>query len=278
MTELELRTPPEGWVKDPNSSDWWYDPANVNPNDPLRWWQMPSQGFVPDPNNPGWWYDPTKDIAHDQTAWWHDATIINDAASKGLSYWTFDEIAQAAGVPVKNVEDNWPHICRAAGIWQIADPLVLVGFLGTMMQETGSLYPVREAYWVWNVDPQAAIRYYLDTSKHAAYQGGSGWEFHGRGYVQLTHQSNYQAVQDKMAELGVPVDLVNNPDLMLTPEVAAHALCIYFVNRGLVAACQSQDWSSVRRGVYGGSDAVGVAKLQRANSMLYPLAQQRGYA
>jgi predicted chitinase len=272
-------SPPPGWVKDPNSADWWYDP-NGDVNAKATWWQQPPDGFVPDLANPGWFYDPSKDVAHDQSAWWHDNTIIDDPATKALAFWTFDELAAVASVPTKNVEDNWPHICRAAGQWGIAEPLVLIGFLGTMMQETGSLYPVREAYWVWNVDQAAAIRYYQDTSKHAAYQGG--WQFHGRGYVQTTHIGGYQLVKDELASIGIDADTVANPDLLLQPEYAAHALCIYFLKHlpgaGMIAACRARDWTTVRRSVYGASDANGVAKLQRADAALLPLAQTRGFA
>jgi putative chitinase len=269
--------PPPGFEKDPNSADWYFDPAG-DPNSKATWWQMPPAGFVPDPVNPGWYYDPSKDIAHDPTAWWHDNTIIDDPATKALEFWTFEEIGTAAGVAASpNVSDNWPGICRAAGLHGIAEPLVLIGFLGTMMKETGSLYPVREAWWVWNVDRAAAIRYYENTNLHAAYAGG--WLYHGRGYVQLTHVTNYQNVQNRLAGIGVNVDLVNNPDLLLEPEYAAHALAIYFVDQGLVDFCRARDWPEVRRRVWGAyGDADGVGKLQRCETMLLPLAQGRGFA
>lgn len=268
-------SPPPGYVKDPNTPDWWYDP-NADPAQQSSWWQSPPAGFLPDPNSPGWYYDPMKDVARDQSAWWHDNTIIDDPATKPLSFWTLAEIASVASVPVKNVEDNWPHICRAAAQWGIAEPLVLIGFLGTMMQETGSLYPVREAWWVWNVDQAAAIRYYQNTALHAAYQGG--WQYHGRGYVQTTHISGYQAVKDGLVSIGIDADTVGNPDLLLQPQYAAHAICVYFINRGLVDACRDRAWDAVRRGVYGGNDPGGVAKLQVADGALLPLAQSRGYA
>jgi hypothetical protein len=269
-------SPPQGFVKDPESPDWWFDPKG-DPAAKTTWWQMPPEGFVPDPENPGWYFNPGKDIVKDPTAWWHDNTVIDDPGTKALSFWTFEEVAIAAGVPLRNAQDNWPHICRAAALWGIADPFVLIGFLGTMMKETGSLYPVREAWWVWNVDKQAAIKYYL-FGEHAKYQGGTGWEYHGRGYVQLTHIGNYQMIQDRMAEKGVKVDLVGNPDLMLTPEVAAHGICIFFINNNLVARCKNREWERVRTTVYGGDDPDGVARLQQAEKALLPLAHAKGLA
>lgn len=43
--------------------------------------------------------------------------------------------------------------------------------------------------------------------------------YYGRGYIQLTHKSNYQKMTDFLG-----VDLVNNPDLALHPKYAAQIL------------------------------------------------------
>lgn len=277
-------SPPAGWTQDTNDPEgrWWYNPdPAIDINNMENWWQAPPPGFLPDPNSPGWWFDPTKNVAQDQSAWWHDSTIIDDPGSKALGYWKLEEIAVAAGVPASpNVTDNWPGICRAAGLWGIDHPLVLIGFLGTMMKETSSLYPVREAWWVWNVDQAAAIRYYQDTAKHAAYSGG--WQYHGRGYVQTTHDYNYRTDEEQMAAKGVTVDLLGHPDLLLVPEYAAHAICIYFLTHGypaegMVQACQNREWGEVRKAVLGGYDPDGIAKLERADAVLTPLAKARGF-
>ena len=46
------------------------------------------------------------------------------------------------------------------------------------------------------------------------YASGDGNNFRGRGLVQITGRANYQAVQDKLAEAGITVDLIANPDLV----------------------------------------------------------------
>lgn len=170
---------------------------------------------------------------------------------------------------------------KAAQLWGIAEPLVLIGFIGTIAKETGTFYPLREAWWVYDRDPAAARRYYEDTSQHAAY--GGGWWYHGRGWAQTTHIGNYQIVQDKLASIGINVDLVGNPELLLTPEYAAHALAIYFLTHayppgGMIQACRDRNWREVRKAVNGVYEADGIAKLQYADSVLLPLAQQRGFA
>lgn len=48
---------------------------------------------------------------------------------------------------------------------------------------------------------------------------GDGIKYHGRGYVQLTWQDNYQKAADKLG-----VDLVQHPELALQPDNAAQIL------------------------------------------------------
>lgn len=52
---------------------------------------------------------------------------------------------------------------------------------------------------------------------------GDGYKFRGRGFNQLTGRSNYKFYGDKIG-----VDLVNNPDLLKNPEIAAKQLAMYF--------------------------------------------------
>lgn len=201
-----------------------------------------------------------------------------ESAPQPALFWTADEVAQAAGVSGangKNVETYWPFIAQAMTAWGIATPLVGIGIIGTIAKESSSFAPVHEAFWLSDA---ARWAYYQDTRQHAAYGGGPN--YHGRGFVQLTHQSNYQAAQDAINEhMGWDLDLVGNPDLALDGEVAAHIICWFFVAKGLVPLCEQQNWAEVRRRVWGAyGDADGVGKLQRAANVLVPLAQARGFA
>ncbi len=76
--------------------------------------------------------------------------------------------------------------------------------------------------------------------------------FYGRGYVQLTWQSNY----DKFGKL-LGVNLVGNPDLALRPDIAGKIICIG-MTRGLFTGVGlgnyfngGTDWYNARRIVNG---------------------------
>jgi predicted chitinase len=55
------------------------------------------------------------------------------------------------------------------------------------------------------------------------YSDLGGYDYRGRGFIQLTGKENYKLVGEMIGE-----DLVGNPDLMLNPQIAAAASAAYF--------------------------------------------------
>ena len=79
--------------------------------------------------------------------------------------------------------------------------------LATVEHETnGTFLPVVEAYWLSEGWRKKHLRYY---------------PYYGRGYVQITWKENYKKFGDLLG-----IDLVNNPDLALEPDVAIDILVI----------------------------------------------------
>lgn len=66
---------------------------------------------------------------------------------------------------------------------------------------------------------------------------GGGAKYHGRGYVQLTHDWNYRKFSNILNK-----DLVTNPDLALDPETAAFIL-VYGMKNGSFTGKKLQDFA-----------------------------------
>jgi putative chitinase len=60
-------------------------------------------------------------------------------------------------------------------------------------------------------------------------QPGDGAKFIARGFNGLTGRSNYQRYSDLLRTNGISADLVENPDLLYNPEIAAEANALYFL-------------------------------------------------
>jgi hypothetical protein len=162
------------------------------------------------------------------------------------SAWTVQQIAEATGAPAEAVAAHWPGILAALEAAGIGDRDVQMGVISTVAIETASTFrPIHEYK---NADGSIPASWYT-------YDGGP--TYHGRGYIQLTHRSNYRAAGQALG-----VDLVSTPDLALDPEVAAAVLAWYWATRGVKSKdgkrwyslpdlCRAHDWEWVRRVVQG---------------------------
>jgi len=180
-------------------------------------------------------------------------------------YWTPEQIATAIYCPVAAVTENWPKIYSQLVLCDIADLDVQVSVLATTAIETASTFePVREAFWMDEEWRQQNLRY---------------WPYYGRGFIQLTWESNYSAYGPRVAALWstspdqADFQFVSYPDNVLTPDIAAACEAIYFRDTStlqgyrLVHAARSHDWEWVRRLVQGGTS--GLDRLtQMANDLL----------
>jgi hypothetical protein len=104
--------------------------------------------------------------------------------------------------PNESMENNIIACCLANRVTSVTDVAYV---LATAMGESG--FKLVKEYRGKTLTPSQA------TYWHTGY--------YGRGLVQLTHKENYAKVGKLLG-----VDLVNNPDLMLTPEIAIKTLVI----------------------------------------------------
>jgi putative chitinase len=78
-------------------------------------------------------------------------------------------------------------------------------------------------------NPQAiANNVYANLNGNGDVASGDGYTYRGRGLIQITGRNNYAA-----CAAGMVLDVVNNPDLLLTPENAALSAGWYWASRNL---------------------------------------------
>lgn len=108
--------------------------------------------------------------------------------------------------------------------------------IATVQHETNNTFePVREAYWLDEEWRKRNLRYY---------------PYYGRGFVQLTWESNYK----KFGEL-LGIDLVGNPDLALDMDTAIFIL-VYGMKHGTFTGKKLDDYFNEK-----GSDFVHARKI-----------------
>lgn len=137
--------------------------------------------------------------------------------------------------------------CRAAGLLRNQAAYVLA----TALWETNhTMQPVVEAYWLSERWRKRNLRYY---------------PWHGRGFVQLTWEANY-----KRASVEVGADLIDDPDLALDPEIAAHILVVgsrdgWFTGKRLrdYITSSRSDFKGARRIINGTDKAAKIAAIAR---------------
>ena len=96
-------------------------------------------------------------------------------------------------------------------------------------------------------------------------QDGDGWKFHGRGLIQLTGRENYANCGS-----GIGVDLIDNPDLLLTPQYAVLSAGWYWNRKQLNLLADSGDIETMTKRINGGLTGLDerIAKITKALQVL----------
>lgn len=137
--------------------------------------------------------------------------------------------------PPENIAKFLPVIMKAMAEGGLTSKNQLAGMAATIYVELGNWMPREEE------DGSAAIS-----------QPIGGIQYKGRGFIQITHLSNYQ----KVGELA-GLDLVANPEKLLDPALGAKASVFYWLgkmgNPAVAPFAESGDWENVRSCVNAGS-------------------------
>ena len=96
-------------------------------------------------------------------------------------------------------------------------------------------------------------------------QDGDGFAYRGRGLIQLTGRESYANCGN-----GISVDLIDNPDLLLTPKYAALSAGWFWNKKGLNTLADSQEYGAMTRRINGGLTGLDerIAKITKALQVL----------
>ena len=95
--------------------------------------------------------------------------------------------------------------------------------------------------------PQAiGNRVYANRNGNGDERSGDGWRYRGMGAIQLTGKANYLKTGQRIGE-----DLVNHPELLLTPRVGAKAAVAYWVRCDLNDEADREDHIEITRAING---------------------------
>ena len=191
------------------------------------------------------------------------------------------EQLQALGIDTKWLEP----LNEAFAKYDISTPLRQAAFIGQCAHESANFKTLEENL---NYKPETLMRVWpsrfpdLQTADKYAHnpqllankvyagrlgnnQENDGWNFHGRGLIQLTGRENY----DNCGK-GIGVDLISQPSLLAQPDYACLSAGWFWNKKGLNALADAQDYDTMTKRINGG--LIGLddrkAKIAKAISVL----------
>ena len=133
--------------------------------------------------------------------------------------------------------------------------------LNAAMSEADISTPARQTFFLAELAHESNdLQWWQEFASGAAYEGrpdlgnvdpGDGMRFKGRGPIQLTGRKNYQDAGDALG-----LDLVEDPELVLTPEVGFRTSAWYWVTHDINALADAGDFDAATRAINGGLNGI----------------------
>ena len=158
--------------------------------------------------------------------------------------------------PRANIEANLPFVLRALIAPALTDKPMILMSLATIRAETESFQPISEFPSQYNTSPGGHPFDLYDNRANLGNQGPpDGFQYRGRGFIQLTGRANYQVCGNA---IGLGDQLVQEPELANDPDIAARLLASFLERREtqIRQALAAGDLASARRLVNGGTFGV----------------------
>lgn len=148
-----------------------------------------------------------------------------------------------------NIAALWPIVQAQMQLRDCYSDLAAIGALATIKVETGIFSPIPEYggdnyfFNMYDINGKRP----LVAKRLGNLTPGDGIKFHGRGLIQLTGRSNYEA-----ASKAIGIDLIADPDKALEPLPAATLFAWYWKEHAISDAAKAENWTLVRQKVNGG--------------------------
>jgi len=180
-----------------------------------------------------------------------------------------DQLAQV--IPGNPYVDHWYNaLAQALPDYDINTPARVAAFLAQCGHESGGFTAIKEnlnykaesLVRVWpryfpNMDvanqyahnqEKIANRAYANRMGNGPEESGDGYRFCGRGLIQLTGRSNYQAFADSIQE-----DINNLPDYLATFEGCVQSACWFWEANNLNQYADNGDLLTMTKKINGGT-------------------------
>ena len=112
-----------------------------------------------------------------------------------------------------------------------------------------------------------ASKVYANRMGNGDEASGEGWTYRGRGLIQLTGKQMYI-----LCGFAMDVDLVSNPDLLLTEEYAVGSAGWFWYNNNLNRFCDNADWIGLTKAINGGTNGLS-ERIDNINKALVILSK-----
>lgn len=158
---------------------------------------------------------------------------------------TNEEIASAIRCPFANVDLYWPRILPCLSALGVASRNSQLGALATIAVETAHTFKPLHEYGTDALHEKI----YGHRADLGDVHDGDGARYAGRGFIQITGEVNYAAYGKLLG-----VDLVDDPDRALEPDLASSIFAAFWHDRKIAPLCDADEWSLVRQRVNGGTN------------------------
>lgn len=163
---------------------------------------------------------------------------------------TEQQLLQVIPKSASKVKIYVPVINKYADAFGINTPMRMAHFLAQVLHETAELVHVREIgneNYCHKYEVGKLAKMLGNTQK------GDGYKYKGRGLLQLTGRTNYQAYQNSKYCRG---NIMDNPNLLEQPTGAVKSAMWYWQKHGLNRLADKDDFLGIRKVINGGTNGL----------------------